>query len=85
MKKPGCPTFGNLVGFRSLQHEPLNEQGVVFVFGMVAEELGFRVKLVRNEFPDCIADQRIGNGRWQEVKIEFEFESRTFAEHGHDL
>ncbi len=32
------PTYGNPIDFRGLRHEPVNEQGVVFLFGMVARE-----------------------------------------------
>jgi hypothetical protein len=35
-------------------------------------------------FPDCRAYRRIGRGRWEEVRIEFEFRSRNFVVHNHD-
>ena len=35
----GRPTCGNAIEFRGLQHEPVSEQGVVLVFGILAEEL----------------------------------------------
>jgi hypothetical protein len=35
------PTYGNPIDFRGLRHEPVNENGVVFLFGMLARELGF--------------------------------------------
>jgi hypothetical protein len=38
----------------------------------------------RARFPDCIASRKIGEGRWQELRIEFEFESKTFRAHCHD-
>jgi hypothetical protein len=56
----------------------LNEQGVVFLFGMVARELGMYVELVRPGYPDCIAKRYIGKGRWEEVRIEFEYRSSQF-------
>jgi hypothetical protein len=34
------PTYGNPIDFRGLRHEPVNESGVVFLFWMVARELG---------------------------------------------
>ncbi|MGD0859303.1 MAG: hypothetical protein ABR912_08280 [Terracidiphilus sp.] len=76
--------LGEFIDFRGLKHEPVNEQGVVFLFGMVARELGFVVEIVRTSFPDCEAKRRVGKDRWEKVKIEFEFRSRNFFTHGHD-
>ena len=77
------PTYGNPIDFRGLRHEPVNEQGVVLLFGMVAKELGYMVEAVQTGFPDCEAKRQIGPERWQRVHIEFEFESRNFRDHGH--
>ena len=41
------PTYGNPIDFRGLRNEPVNEGGVVFLFGMVARELGYMVEAVR--------------------------------------
>ena len=76
-------TYGNPIDFRGLRHEPVNEQGVVFLFGMVAKELGYMVEVVRGGFPDCEAKRCVGPNSWQGVQIEFEFESRNFRDHGH--
>jgi hypothetical protein len=51
----GVPTYGNPIDFRGLRHEPVNEQGVVFLFGMVARELGYMVEAVQPGYPDCEA------------------------------
>jgi hypothetical protein len=77
------PTYGNPIDFRGLRHEPVNEQGVVFLFGMVAKELGYMVEAVQGAYPDCEAKRQIGPNNWQRVRIEFEFESRNFRDHGH--
>ncbi|MGE0762976.1 MAG: homing endonuclease associated repeat-containing protein [Bdellovibrionales bacterium] len=77
------PTYGNPMDFRGLRHEPVNEGGVVFLFGIVARELGYLVEIVQAGFPDCEAKRQIGPGKWQRVRIEFEFESRNFRDHGH--
>ena len=69
---------GELINFRGLIWAPVNEQGVVFLFGMIARELGMYVELVRPGYPDCIAKRYIGKGRWEEVRIEFEFRSNNF-------
>lgn len=73
---------GELINFRGLVWAPVNEQGVVFLFGMIARELGMYVELVRPGYPDCIAKRYIGKGRWEEVRIEFEYRSSNFK---HDL
>jgi len=80
----GGRLFGDLLNFRGLLHAPVNEQGVVFLFGMVAQELGYVVEMVTTGFPDCEAKRRVGNGRWERVRLEFEFQSRNFRDHGHD-
>lgn len=77
------PTYGNPIDFRGLRHEPVNEDGVIFLFGMVARELGYLVEAVQAGFPDCEAKRQIDVGKWQRVRIEFEFESRNFRDHGH--
>jgi hypothetical protein len=69
---------GELINFRGLIWAPVNEQGVVFLFGMIARELGMYVELVRPGYPDCIAKRYIGKGRWEEVRIEFEYRSSQF-------
>ena len=81
----GIPTYGNPIDFRGLRHEPVNEQGVVFLFGMVARELGYLVEAVQTGYPDCEAKRQIGPGKWQRVRIEFEYESRNFRDHGHPI
>ena len=72
------PTYGNPIDFRGLRNEPLNEQGVVFLFGMVAKELGYMVEAVQTGYPDCEAKRQVGPNNWQRVRIEFEFESNRF-------
>jgi len=41
------------------------------------------VEALRGAFPDCEARRRVGPGIWQTVRIEFEYESRNFRDHGH--
>jgi len=78
--------FGPPISFRGLRHAPINEQGVVFLFGMISYELGFIVEAVHSSFPDCEAKRKIDREgrRWQRVLIEFEYRSKSFLEHGHD-
>jgi hypothetical protein len=81
----GGTTYGPFLNFRGLQHAPLNELGVVFLFGMVCNELGFVVEALRSEYPDCEAKRRIdkSGNKWEKVRIEFEFRSSSFKVHGH--
>ncbi len=76
-------TYGNPTRFRGLRHEPVNEQGVVLLFGMLAKQLGYVIEAVQTGFPDCEAMRQVTPERWQRVHIEFEFESRNFRDHGH--
>jgi hypothetical protein len=79
------PVYGPLIQAPGVAHGPVNEMGVVFLFGAMAERLGFVVHRIQAEFPDCEAMQNIGNDRWQRVRIEFEYESRNFLKHMHDI
>jgi Homing endonuclease associated repeat len=79
------PTYGNPLDFPTLRHEPVNEQGVVLLFGMLAKHLGYIVESVQAGFPDCEAKRQIGPNRWQRVRIEFEFESKNYRDHAHPL
>jgi hypothetical protein len=78
--------YGSPISFRGLQHAPINEQGVVFLFGMVSQELGFIVEAIQAGFPDCEAKRKIDpkGKRWQRVRIEFEYQSNNFRQHGHN-
>jgi hypothetical protein len=83
----GGRRYGSFLNFRGLLHAPLNEQGVVFLFGMVALELGYVVESITPGFPDCEAKRRVSKSgdTWERTRIEFEFESRNFLTHGHRL
>lgn len=85
VRKTG-PEFGAPINFRGLTHAPINEQGVVYLFGMVSYELGFIVEAIQPSFPDCEAKRCVDTkrNRWQRVRIEFEFVSSNFRQHGHD-
>jgi hypothetical protein len=77
--------YGDPLNFRGLRHEPINESGVVFLFGMVARELDFIVESVQEPYPDCEAKREVKRGKWERVRIEFEVESRDFVYHKHPL
>lgn len=63
---------------------PANEQGVIILFGKLAERLGFLILALQTPFPDCTALRRTPSGNWEIVTIEFEFESKNFCYHRHD-
>jgi hypothetical protein len=66
--------------FRGLSCAPTSEQGVVYGFGMVSSELGFRVEAVHRDYPDCIAKREVSDNpaRWRTVRIEFEYKRSNF-------
>jgi len=74
---------GGLINFRGLVYSPINEQGVVFLFGRVLEDLNMYIEEVRTKYPDCVARRYTGKG-WERVYIEFEYTSSNFEQHKHD-
>jgi hypothetical protein len=77
------PIYGPVLHSRQLAHGPVNESGVVYLFGTMAERLGFVVMYIQSGFPDCEAMRRIDRFRWQRIFIEFEYESRNYKRHRH--
>lgn len=89
----GARASGPPLAFRGMASAPVNEMGVVLVFGMVAADIGYAVDAIGTAFPDCAARRLVagaaggGSGaddRWEPVRVEFEFRSRSFFYHGHD-
>ncbi|MFH1549572.1 MAG: hypothetical protein ABIH04_03340 [Planctomycetota bacterium] len=61
--------------------------GVAVLFGAIAEDLGFSIEHVSESFPDCLAKRRTKARHetgWEDIAIEFEYNSRKFQAHGHD-
>lgn len=77
------PIYGSPLPLPGLAHEPVNEAGVIFLFGVLAHRLGFIVQRFQTGFPDCEALYEVGPGKWQRLRIEIEFASRNFAQHRH--
>jgi hypothetical protein len=80
--------------FRGMASAPVNEMGVVLVFGMVAADIGYAVEAVGTAFPDCSARRPVvdelggalrADARWEPVRVEFEYRSRYFFYHGHEV
>jgi hypothetical protein len=78
------PLLGAPTGLPAFPYEPVNEMGVMVLFSMMAQQLGFVIESVQSGFPDCQAKIEVEPGRWQHFHIEFEYESRSFRLHGHD-
>jgi hypothetical protein len=78
------PVMGAPFDRSPLTNAPVNELGVVLLFGMVAADMGFQVESLQGKFPDCEAKREVSPGKWQRCRIEFEYESKNFHLHGHD-
>ncbi len=74
---------GDLINFRGLVYSPVNENGVIFIFGKVIEDLNMYIEEIKTGFPDCVGRRFTGRG-WEKVYIEFEYKSSHFKDHGHD-
>jgi hypothetical protein len=81
---PERPVYGRLLRPSPLVCAPVNEQGVIFLFGALAERMGFQMLRIQTEYPDGEALRMMSENRLQRVRIEFEFESRNFLRHNHD-
>ncbi|MBN8597480.1 MAG: hypothetical protein J0L78_07375 [Planctomycetes bacterium] len=81
---PTTATYGKPLNFDFLRHAPVNEAGVVYLFGCLATTLGYSVEAIQIGFPDCEAKRKGKDGRLRRVRVEFEFESRNFELHKHD-
>jgi len=78
------PVYGPLIRTPAFVYGPTNENGVLCLFGAMAEKLGFRILRIQIGYPDCEAMRVVGDDRLQPVRIEFEYESRNFLKHMHD-
>jgi AcrR family transcriptional regulator len=92
-RSTGARASGAPLAFRGMASAPVNEMGVVLAFGMLAADLGYAVEAIGTAFPDCQAKRLVAGAaggksgagdRWEPVRIEFEFRSRSFLYHGHD-
>ncbi|MGC2745298.1 MAG: hypothetical protein WA672_19180 [Candidatus Angelobacter sp.] len=81
---PGEPTYGTPIQCGALVFAPTNEFGVLFLFGTIADRLGFLVLRVQSAFPDIEALRMVGKDKLQRVRVELEQESKNFLKHGHD-
>ncbi|HET9837927.1 MAG TPA: hypothetical protein VFR84_06805, partial [Candidatus Angelobacter sp.] len=82
LNKPG---YGPPMWPGPLVYAPVNELGVVFLFGAIAWQMGYVAQRWQTEFPDCELVRHMGDGRCQLVRAELEYESRNFLKHMHDI
>jgi len=80
---PEKSIVGDLINFRGLVYAPMNENGVIFLFGKIADDLNMYIEEIKPGYPDCIGRRFVGKG-WERVAIEFEFKSSNFKAHKHD-
>ena len=85
-KAPLVPEYGEALDFPGLRRAPINELGVVYLFGLMSRTLDFDVEAVHSAFPDCSAKRLIDRkrNRWKQVRIEFEYKSSNFLLHQHE-
>jgi hypothetical protein len=76
--------YGQKIDFKSLSCAPINELGVVYLFGVLHKTFDFKIESIQSGFPDCIARRPIKPGVYEELRIEFEYESKSFVSHKHD-
>jgi hypothetical protein len=74
---------GDVINYRGMVYGPVNEMGVVALFALACEDLGFVIEEIKAGFPDCLARKQVDRG-WERVAIEFEYQSSNFVRHGHD-
>jgi len=80
----GISLVGGPINYGGLVYAPVNEMGVVLLFGMVFEELGMIVEEVKSAFPDATIRRFNGLG-WTEEFVEFEYKSSNYKQHRHPL
>jgi len=78
------PVYGAAMLPQAMCFAPVNEMGVVYLFGALSSKLGFIVTYVGTQYPDIEAFREVEPGRWQRVRIEAEYLSRNFLQHFHD-
>lgn len=75
---------GEPINFRGVIYAPVNEQGVVFLFSKVHDDLGIKIEGIQQAYPDARGRRFNGKG-WVEERIEFEHKASDFKTHGHDI
>lgn len=75
--------IGEPLDFEGLTNAPMEENGVIFLFGKLHDRMGIRIKAIRKGFPDAVGEVWIKDRLYPRT-IEFEFRSSDFKRHGHN-
>ena len=67
---------------RDLTYALLSENGVIFFFSKVAEDLGITIEGIQDKFPDAFG-KRYEQDKGYPVTIEFEYRSSDYERHGY--
>lgn len=85
MQQSGKHYFGEIINIPGLIHAPVNELGVIYLFALLSNRLGYAMEALQADFPDAIAKRKLpGQKKWESVRIEFEYKTSSFKKHGHD-
>ena len=68
---------GPPINFRGLVYAPINEQGVIFLFSKLSEDLNIQIEEIQQGFPDAIGKVKTNKG-YVTRTIEFEFKSSNY-------
>jgi hypothetical protein len=77
-----APLVGSPINFRGLIYAPINENGVIFLFSKIAQDLGISIEGIQVKFPDAFG-KRYERDKGHSITIEFEFKSSDYVRHGH--
>jgi len=77
LKGKDVSQVGEVIDFRGLTFGPVNEQGVIFLFSKVNDDLGIKIEEIKETFPDAIG-RRFNGKAWVRETIEFEFKSSGY-------
>lgn len=84
-KWTGHTLYGRPLMLPAMAAAPTNEDGVLFLFGVLAERLGYTILRVQSAFPDIEVLRRISKDHCQRLLAELEYESKNFVMHNHDV
>lgn len=76
---------GDILNFRGIVYEPINEQGVILLFATICYDLGFRLEAIRTKFPDAILKRKNQYGNFSPCLAEFEFKAANYKLHNHPI
>jgi hypothetical protein len=74
---------GPLINFRDMDYGPTEENGVIFLFSKITNDLGIKIVSIQKHFPDAEAIKYSEEGKGYKVYIEFEYLSSDFIRHSH--